>query len=110
MANSQQQLDMFYPASQTMLNAPQGMWQLGMAIKLSEHLAAAKLGDRDRESRLVNRLGQIRRCVEKPNISAVLADEMVKACRWLQSQGRKFNFKSDNPSEWISQRGGAPRW
>ena len=109
MANAQQ-LDTFYPASQTMLNAPQGMWQLGMAIKLSEHLAAAKLGDRDRESRLVNRLGQIRRCVEKPDISAVLADEMVKACRWLQSQGRKFDFKNDNPAKWISQRGGAPRW
>ena len=110
MANSQQQLDMFYPASQTMLNAPQGMWQLGMAIKLSEHLAAAKLGDRDRESRLVNRLGQIRRCVEKPDISAVLTDEMVKACRWLRSQGRTVDMGNHDPRLWISQRGGAPRW
>ena len=110
MANSQQQLDMFYPASQTMLNAPQGMWQLGMAIKLSEHLAAAKLGDRDRESRLVNRLGQLRRCVESSYISPGLHEQIVAAVGWLRDHGRTVDFSSADPAKWISQRGGAPRW
>ena len=102
--------DSFYQVSQTMVDCPQGLWQAGMMVKLAEHLKAAKQGDRDRESRLVNRLGQLRRCVESSYISPGLQEQIVAAVGWLRDHGRTVDFSSADPAKWISQRGGAPRW
>ena len=81
-----------------------------MAAQMADHLAAAKAGNRDRESRLINRLGQIRRHLTSDQLSGVLADQFKEACQLLQSVGRKIDFRNENPACWISQRGGAPRW
>lgn len=102
--------DSFYPVSQTMVDCPQGLWQVGMMAKLAEHLKAAERGDRDRESRLVNRLGQLRRCVESSYIRDGLKEQIVAAVDWLRNNGRTVDFSATDPARWISQRGGAPRW
>ena len=106
----QDSFNAFYPVSATIQACPLGPWQIGMAAKLADHLAAAKAGDRDRESRLVNRLGQIHRHLSTGQLTGVLADQFKEACQWLQSVGRKIDFRNENPACWISQRGGAPRW
>ena len=77
---------------------------------LAEHLKAAERGDRDRESRLVNRLGQLRRCVESSYIRDGLKEQIVAAVDWLRNNGRTVDFSATDPARWISQRGGAPRW
>ena len=107
---NQERFDAFYPVSQTISACPTGLWQIGMTAKLAEHLAAAKGGDRDRESRLVNRLGQIRRHLHSDQLSQGLADQFKEACLWLRSEGRKIDLRNEDPARWISQRGGAPRW
>lgn len=104
-------VDQFYPISETMTKAPTGMWQLSMSVKLLEHLEAAKRGDRERESRLINRLGQIRRCVEFNCLTDNLKEVIGQAVEWLRSIGRTVNFKTEDPAMWITARDGkTPRW
>lgn len=113
-ADKDAQFNRFYPASDTVRNGAigVGMPYLSLQIKLREHLRLAKLGDRDRESRLVNRIGQIRRMVPE-GLSAChpeIRDVVKEACQFLQSQGRRLDFRSTDPRYWISARGGGPRW
>lgn len=104
-------IDKFYPISETIRACPNGMWQISMVVKLESHLQAAKNGDRDAESRLVNRIGQLRR--HFPEISDLppnIFNAMRKACGWLSTNGRVFDLLNEDPALWVSQRGGAPRW
>lgn len=103
-------LDSFYPISETMKNAPTGMWQLGMVVKLETHLQNAKNGDRDAESRLVNRVGQIRRNVPVENLTESLREVVGKTIAWLKTTGRVVDLKNPDPALWITQRCGAARW
>lgn len=103
-------IDNFYPISETMKNSPTGMWQVGMVVKLETHLQSAKNGNRDSESRLVNRIGQIRRNVPIDQISQSLLDVVKKSANWLRTTGRVVDLKNPDPALWITQRGGAARW
>lgn len=103
-------IDRFYPVSDTMTNTPMGMWQIGMVIKLEDHLQNAKNGNLDSESRLVNRIGQLRRNVPVEHLSENLRDVVSKAVAWLKTTGRIVDLTNPDPALWITQRGGAPRW
>lgn len=104
-------IDQFYPVSDTIVNCPSGMWQVGMVVKLTEHLNSARNGNRDSESRLVNRIGQLRRCIPKMDLmSTSLKEVFVQAVEWLRSIGRKVDLKNEDAAYWITQRGGAARW
>lgn len=104
-------LDKFYPLSQTITACPGGIWQIGMVAKLEGHLQSAKNGNRDSESRLVNRLGQLRRHFNTlDEMSGNLQDVYKKAITWLRANERVCDLTNPNPALWISQRGGAPRW
>lgn len=105
-------VDSFYPLSKTIQDCPGGMWQIGMVIKIEEHLTAAQAGDRVRESKLINRLGQIRRNVSSFNIlNDNLKEVIVKSSIWLRSVGRNVDFKNEDPCYWITARDGkSPRW
>ena len=105
--------DEFYPPSSSIYGAATGktLAHIGFELKLRQHLAAAVLGDRERESKLINRIGQIRRHVPRvsdvhPDIKQVLRESRA----WLEAVGRKIDFMNEDPRHWISARGGGPRW
>lgn len=101
-------LDLFYPISETMSSG--GIWEIGMVVKLAGHRQMAKSGDLERESRLVNRLGQLRRNCEYMDMSNNLKEEINESVAYLRSVGRKVDFSKKNPAEWITTRKGNPRW
>lgn len=106
-------VDDFYPVSDTVRNAATGktIAVIGYDHRLRRHLAGAKAGDRDRESRLVNRLGQLRRSLPKLSEATPDIRLLVKECvEYLRSVGRTVDFANTEPALWISQRGGNPRW
>lgn len=105
-------LNDFYPISNTMCDCPSGIWQVGMVVKLTEHLAAAKSGDRERESKLINRLGQLRRNTSSLNtLNTTLVDVVKQSADFLRSTGRSVNFAHEDPRYWITARDGkTPRW
>ena len=106
------QLDYFYPVSESILGCTDGMWQIAMSLKLSDHRQKAMAGDREAESRLINRLGQLRRCChDLGSLSEPLQAEVRASAAWLRSVGRKVNFHNSNPAMWVSARDGkSPRW
>jgi len=107
----QNEIDIFYPMSATMQSSG-FVWEIQMILKLEDHLRAAMAGDRERESKLINRLGQIRRNI--PHFSDLLdnlQDVIKRSVEWLRSIGRKVDFQHPNPAMWISARDGkSPRW
>lgn len=103
-------IDHFYPVSGTMMAMPGGLWQIGMVVKLETHLQSARNGNRDSESRLVNRIGQLRRNVPFNQLSESLLDVVKKSAEWLRSTGRQIDLKNSEPALWITQRDGSPRW
>ena len=104
--------DDFYPVSRTMQEAPHGLWQIGMACKIASHLANARRGDRLSESKLINRIGQLRRCVDHfDNLGLVLQDVVKESIAWIRTTGRTVNFSADDPRYWVTARDGkSPRW
>ena len=101
-------IDTFYPISETIQQAPNGLWTIGMFTKLETHLKNAMEGDRDAESKLVNRLGQLRR--HYPTFAAIPANlqgSIKRSAEWLRTTGRKIDFKNENPALWITQRDGS---
>jgi hypothetical protein len=83
---------------------------IGLKSRIDEHLRLAKAGDRERESKLVNRLGEVRATWEKfEDIPDFIQDSFMKSVTFLRTVGRKFNFGSPDPKDWISARGGGPR-
>jgi hypothetical protein len=103
-------VDEFYPMSQTIAACPQGLWQVGMVTKLANHRANAQRNDRVAESKLCNRLGQLRRQMKTAEMSTALKDEVKASVVYLRSVGRIVNFKSDDPRQWISTREQKTRW
>lgn len=99
----------FYPHSETM--SQPGMWQIGLVLKIEEHLRNAKSGDALAESKLCNRIGQVRRHFPTPNTCpAGIMDAVKPAVDWLRSTGRKIDLQNNDPRMWISNRSGNPRW
>lgn len=107
-----ERVDDFYPISQTIVQGQSIMWQLGFLVKINDHLAAAKRGDRERESKLINRLGQLRRSTSSLDVlNDDLKDAVKEAVTWLRSTGRSVNFGHDNPGMWVTLRDGrSPRF
>ena len=105
-------IDEFYPESTVMAAQPDGMWQLGLVMKLEEHLAKARRGNRLYESKLINRIGQLRRCTRHfDQLQTPLQDKVKEAVTWIRSTGRTVNFDADDPRYWITARDGkSPRW
>lgn len=110
--NTMSKVDEFYPKSAVMAAQPDGMWQLGLVMKMEEHLAKARRGDRLYESKLINRIGQLRRCVEHfDQLQTPLQDTVREAVAWVRSTGRAVNLSVDDPRYWITARDGkSPRW
>jgi phage gp46-like protein len=79
-------------------------------MKINNHLQNAKLGDREAESRLCNRLGTLRRSIEIKDMSPDLQDVIKEAAAWLRSTGRKIDFTNQDPALWITTRSGNPRF
>lgn len=105
-------VDSFYPISQTVQACPGGMWQISMTVKITSHLADAKAGSRDAESRLINRVGQLRRNVENfGGLGYDLKDAVLAAVTWLRSVGRRVDFSNPDARYWVTARDGvSPRW
>ena len=102
-------LNSFYPLSETIKKS--ALWQVSMIIKIEGHLRNARNGDGEAESKLCNRIGQIRRHVKhvdhrEPDLMGLVKESVD----WLRSQGRKINLHSEDPREWISTRDGRSRW
>lgn len=103
-------VDSFYPISDTMQSVSR-FWEIGMVVKLADHRQRAKQGDRDAESRLCNRLGQLRRNVPTmKQMSPNLQEEIRESVQFLRSIGRRVDFMNPNPAYWITTRSGKPRW
>lgn len=105
-------VDEFYPISETIKSCPNGIWQVGMIVKLTDHLSSAKAGNRESESRLINRIGQIRRSIgPMSNMTESLLEVFKEAIGWIRSTGRTVNLTSDDPAMWITARDGkTPRF
>lgn len=102
------EFDKYYPESDSMKTQGVGI-VISLKAKLQSHLRKAMSGDREAESKLCNRLGQIRRNFPD-KFPDWLKEEFDQAVPFLRSVGRTINFKSSDPRYWISQRGGYPRW
>ena len=103
--------DKFYPPIPHFNDFNLGI-MIGLPLKLRGHLAAAKAGDRDRESRLINWLGRIRVSADTKfnDLPAELREAMKESCDWLRTQGRIVNFRDPDPARWVTTRDGQPRW
>ena len=84
--------------------------------KIEGHLLAAAEGDRERESKLITRIGELRAdfpsraefrswAEEDPAVLELLG----KAVAFLRSVGRTVDFSNPDPALWISARGGGRR-
>lgn len=86
-------------------------WPVGFLLKIEGHLTSAKNGNREAESKLCNRIGQLRRHISSVNdLPEDLQAAVKESVDWLRSQGRVIKLGSKDPREWISARGGMPRW
>ena len=101
--------DQFYPPSETM-GDPTSRSVSDWAAKLADLRAGAEAGDRGKESRLRNRLGQLRRLVKWEQMLGCLREEVEEAVKFLRSTGRTVDFKQEDPAKWITTRDGRPRW
>lgn len=103
----------FYPKSESVANAALGrtLATIGYALRLRQHLAGARAGDRERESRLCNRLGQLRASLPAFSLATAEVQQVVReSVAFLREQGRTVNFTDPDPARWITQRNGLPRW
>jgi hypothetical protein len=88
---------------------------MGYLIKIAGHLRAARLGDRDAESKLINRLGELRAAFNSKEDfirwakQSQLDEVLPEAFHWLKSVGRVVNLSATDQSCWISCRGGFAR-
>ena len=104
-------LDKHYPVNDRFASNPQGIWQSALATILSVHLKMAKLGERDSEERLIDRLGEIHRSVSPAFYTEELAEAINDVIDWLRSTGRVVNFAKLDPRHWVTERDGIQyRW
>jgi len=83
---------------------------LGLRQRIVANLASARGGDRDAESRLVTRIGEVRATWRTFNeVPDFLQDAVKEAVTFLRQVGRKIDFKSADPGCWVSGRDGLPR-
>jgi hypothetical protein len=101
-------IDEFYPIDNDIKIYP--VREMGYIMKINNHLQMAKAGDREAESRLCNRLGQLRRSMDFNNMSPDLQDAIKEAAAWLRTTGRKVDFSHNDPALWITTRSGNPRF
>ena len=88
----------------------QSLGMIGLIARLREHLVLAEAGDRSRESRLINRICQIRASAEFNSLAPEVRGMVKRGVDFLRSTGRKVNLQSPNQIDWVSQRDGSPRW
>jgi hypothetical protein len=108
--------DSFYPISESL--KIDGLAWVDMLSKLSNHRINAERAlaeGRDPgeyESKLINRIGQIRRMKpEGKGLSHDILEEIKLGIKYLKSRGRKIDLENENPAHWISNRDGTgPRW
>ncbi len=99
----------FYPFSNSINTT--AFWSIGFLLKIETHLRNAKNGNKEAESKLCNRIGQLRRHISSVNdLPEDLQTAVKNSVDWLRSQGRVIKLGSKDPREWISARGGMPRW
>ena len=99
----------FYPHSGSI--GTTALWSIGFLLKIENHLRNAKNGNKEAESKLCNRIGQLRRHVASvEDLPEDLKRAVKESVDWLRSQGRVIKLGSADPREWISARGGTPRW
>jgi len=102
--------DKFYPESPKLRMGYFGH-VIGFQSKIIGHMTAAIAGDLERESRLCNRVGQVRATFSHfQDVPLGVQDVMKEAIEYLKSVGRKVDFKNPDPSMWITTRDGRPRW
>lgn len=102
--------DRFYPHLGN-VNAMSAERQLALVTDLLALRLRVLEDNREAESALCNLVGSLRRSsgsiAELPdgvNMATRLAVDLIRAV------GRKTNFMEDDPSLWITQRDGSPRW
>ncbi len=99
----------FYPHSNSIHTS--ALWSIGFLLKIEGHLASAKNGNKEAESKLCNRIGQLRRHIASvEDLPEDLRAAVKESVDWLRNQGRVVKLGSADPREWISARGGTPRW
>jgi hypothetical protein len=98
-------IDKFYPI---IILTP--IKELGLILKLHEHLKNARSGDRLSESKLANRLGTTRRSGNFRELDTDLQFVIKESVEFLRSTGRTIDLMNDDPRKWITQRDGKPRW
>lgn len=102
--------DEFYPVSDSI--GKSGFWHIGMLLKIEGHLNSARNGNRESESKLINRLGQLRRHISSFNeLTPDLKAAVKEAVEWIRTTGRAVDFTASNPGSWITARDGkTPRF
>lgn len=107
---NKQAFDEFYAPSSSI--GKSAVWEISMMLKISDHLKSAKNGNRESESKLINRLGQVRRHITNFNsLSENLTEVFKEAVEWLRSTGRTVDFTAKDPGYWITARDGkTPRF
>lgn len=99
-----------YPVCETMRSFLAVRWQTGVCVILDGLLREAKLGDRECETRLVNKIGQLKRNTNFTDLNDELKGLVKESVDWLKTTGRVVDLNNKNPSLWISKRDGSPRW
>ena len=103
----------FYPASNSVRLAARGesLGSIALEQRLRVHLAGAVMGVGNMERKLIRRICQIRREVEYlKDLDPAVKQVVKEAVAWLRAVGREVDFQADNPANWVTQRGGEPRW
>lgn len=100
-------VDEFYPMFEKDIGSMAG---LGLAQRIQLHLDNAKNGDRLAESKLMNRIGQVKRSFSFDEVPVDIQDLIKEAVEYLRSTGRKVNLGSSNPEEWFTTRSGQSRF
>jgi len=106
--------DQFYPRNEGLA---QGL-SLGLhetvvdwLLQCAENLRLTSAGDKARESRLVNQLGQLRASVADFDSLPHSVQQMVRAVvLYLRSTGRIVDLGNQDARFWVTRRDGSPRW
>ena len=105
-------IDSFYPHNKAVAGGSFGV-MLNLHASIRQHLQLAINGNRERESKLCNKIGQIRRAHPDKKFQELpdfIIGIVMESVIFLRSTGRKIDLGSDDPRRWISQRDGSPRW
>ena len=80
------------------------------AERLKFRLGEARKGDAKSESKLINRLCDVRASIAHfPTLPRDLREVIEEVVAYLRSVGRTITFGSNDPTLWVSARDGRPR-